>query len=571
MEWSTACLDWAERLKAGQSIIPPPIFPEQAEQALGVFKELKIVDAPGSPTFGESSAQWVFDLVASIFGAYDADSGRRLITEWFVCLPKKNSKSTLAAGIMMTAMILNWRMSAEFAILAPTIEVANNSFAPSRDMVKHEEELDDLFQVQAHVKTITHRTMGATLKVVAADSNTVGGKKSVGTLVDEVWLFGKQPNAENMLREAIGGLASRPEGFVIYLTTQSDDPPAGVFAQKLRYARDVRDGKIHDPCFVPVIYEHPPEMVRRKEHLLAENLGMVNPNLGYSVDEAFLLREFRKAQEGGEESFRGFLAKHANVEIGLALRSDRWAGAEFWEAAALAPHVSLDELISRCEVIDVGIDGGGLDDLLGGAAVGRERGTRNWLAWTHAWAHPSVFERRKEIADRLRDFERDGDLTIVEQIGDDVADVAEIVSTIYKAGLLDMVGADPAGIGGVLDALAEAGIPEEKVIGISQGWKLSGAIKTAERRIAAASGRRVPDGAQTSDGMLMHGGQRLMAWCVGNARVVPVGNAVNITKQVSGTGKIDPLMALFNAVSLMALNPPAQGPSVYESRGIRFL
>ncbi len=571
MEWSTACLDWAERLKSGRSIIPPPIFPEQAEQALAVFKELKIVDAPGSPTFGESSAQWVFDLVASIFGAYDAESGRRLITEWFVCLPKKNSKSTLAAGIMMTAMILNWRMSAEFAILAPTIEVANNSFAPSRDMVKHEEELDDLFQVQTHIKTITHRTSGATLKVVAADSNTVGGKKSVGTLVDEVWLFGKQPNAENMLREAIGGLASRPEGFVIYLTTQSDDPPAGVFLQKLRYARDVRDGKIVDPCFVPVIYEHPPEMVARKEHLLAENLGMVNPNLGYSVDEAFLLREFRKAKEGGEESFRGFLAKHANVEIGLALRSDRWAGAEFWEAASLAPGVSLDELIARCEVIDVGIDGGGLDDLLGAAAVGRERGTRNWLAWTHAWAHPSVFERRKEIADRLRDFERDGDLTVVEQIGDDVTDVAEIVSTIYQAGLLDMVGADPAGIGGVLDALAEAGIPEEKVIGISQGWKLSGAIKTAERRIAAASGRRLVDSAQPADGMLIHGGQRLMAWCVGNARVVPVGNAVNITKQVSGTGKIDPLMALFNAVSLMALNPPAQGPSVYESRGIRFL
>src|SRR5690606_12666094 len=121
--------------------------------------------------------------------------------------------------------------------------------------------------------------------VVAADSNTVGGKKSVGTLVDELWLFGKQANAENMLREAIGGLASRPEGFVIYLTTQSDDPPAGVFKQKLQYARDVRDGKIHDPRFVPVIFEHPPEMVASGEHLKAENLAMVNPNLGYSVDE----------------------------------------------------------------------------------------------------------------------------------------------------------------------------------------------------------------------------------------------------------------------------------------------
>ncbi|MPW17886.1 terminase large subunit [Paraburkholderia sp. CNPSo 3157] len=565
MEWSTACPDWAERLKSGRSIIPPPIFPEQAEQALAVFKQLKIVDAPGSPTFGESSAQWVFDLVASIFGAYDAESGRRLITEWFVCIPKKNSKSTLAAGIMMTAMILNWRMSAEYSILAPTIEVANNSFAPSRDMVKHEEELDDLFQVQTHIKTITHRTMGATLKVVAADANTVSGKKSVGTLIDELWLFGKQPNAEDMLREATGGLASRPEGFVIYLTTQSNDPPAGVFLQKLRYARDVRDGKIHDPCFVPVIFEHPPEMVARKEHLKVENLAMVNPNFGFSVDQAYLEREFKKAKETGEESFRGFLAKHANVEIGLALRNDRWAGADFWEAAALAPQISLDELIARCEVIDVGIDGGGLDDLLGFAVVGRERDTRNWLTWTHAWAHPSVLERRKEIAARLLDFERDGDLTIVQQIGDDVRDVADIVSTIHQAGLLDKVGADPAGIGGVLDALADAGVPEEKVIGISQGWKLSGAIKTAERRLASASGRKGGGQGAAPDGVLMHGGQGLMAWCVGNARVVPVGNAVNITKQASGTGKIDPLMALFNAVTLIALNPAAlYGGSVYD-------
>ncbi|MFW4716687.1 terminase large subunit [Pseudomonas aeruginosa] len=540
-EWTTACPDWAERLIRGDSIIPSPIFPEMAEQALDVFKQLKIVDAPGSPTFGEACAQWVFDLVASIFGAYDPETGRRLITEWFILIPKKNSKSTIAAGIMMTALILNWRQSAEFSILAPTVEVANNAYAPARDMTQRDDDLDALMHVQTHIKSITHRESGATLKVVAADSNTVGGKKSVGTLVDELWLFGKRHDAENMLREAIGGLASRPEGFVIYLTTQSDEPPAGVFKQKLQYARDVRDGVIVDKRFVPVIFEHPPEMVARKEHLLAENLALVNPNLGYSVDEEFLLREFAKAQQGGEESFRGFLAKHGNVEIGLALRSDRWAGADFWEDAV--EPCTLEQMLDRCEVIDLGIDGGGLDDLLGAYAIGREKDTGKKLGWGHAWAHPSVLERRKEIAPALQDFAKAGHLTLVRRVGDDVDELADIAEQIHEAGLLDKIGCDPVGLGAILDKLEERGIPNDKIVGVSQGWKLGGAIKTAERWLA--------------EGSFAPAAQPMMAWCVGNARVEPRANSILITKQASGSAKIDPLMAMFNAVTLMALNPAA--------------
>ncbi|MCS5452506.1 terminase large subunit [Enterobacter huaxiensis] len=539
-QWSTACPDWAEKLRRGESIIPPPIYPEQAEIALNVFKELKIVDAPGSPTFGESCAQWVFDLVAALFGSYDAETGRRHITEVFVLIPKKNSKSTLAAGIMMTALLLNWRQAAGYTIIAPTVEVATNAFNPARDMVKRDDDLDDLCQVQTHIRTITHRESDTTLKVVAADANTVSGIKSVGTLIDELWLFGKQHNAEDMLREAIGGLASRPEGFVMYTTTQSNEPPAGVFKQKLQYARDVRDGKIHDPNFLPVIFEHPPEMVACNDHLLLENMAMVNPNLGFSVDELFLNREYKKAKEGGEESFRGFMAKHANIEIGMALRADRWAGADFWEGQK-QEGINFFPILERAEVISVGVDGGGLDDLLGLSIVGRDTLTREWLTWSHAWVHEKILDRHKQLAPQLNDLVKAGDLTIVKRVGDDIADMVWLIRQIHEAGLLDKIGIDPAGVGSILDALAEAEIPEDKIVGISQGWKLGSAIKTAERKLA--------------EGVLKHGGQPLMYWCASNARVEPRGNAILITKQASGTAKIDPLMAMFNAVSLMALNP----------------
>jgi phage terminase large subunit-like protein len=441
---------------------------------------------------------------------------------------------------MLTALILNWRQSAEMIILAPTVEIANNAYAPARDMIKVDEELSELFHVQDHVRTITHRTMGATLKVVAADSDTVGGKKASWILIDEEWLFGKKLNAEAMFREATGGLASRPEGMLIKLSTQSDEPPAGIFKQDLQYARDVRDGNIDDKNFLPVLYEHPPEMVASGEHLKLENLPLVNPNYGVSVDSEYLEREFTKAELAGEESLRGFLAKHGNVEIGLNLRSDRWAGAEFWEQQG-RQGLSLDDVLNRSEVVDVGIDGGGLDDLLGMAVIGRDSETREWLLWTHAWAHPSVLERRKEIAPRLHDFAKQGDLTLVKDIGDDVYEVGEIVARCEESGLLDKVGCDPAGLGGILDALVEAEVPQEKIIGISQGWKMTGAIKTAERKLA--------------EGGMVHAGQPLMNWCVGNAKVEPRGNAIVITKQASGTAKIDPLMATFNAVTLMSLNP----------------
>lgn len=97
--------------------------------------------------------------------------------------------------------------------------------------------------------------------MVAADSDTVSGKKASFVFVDELHEFGKQPKASNMLLEATGGLASRPEGFVIYATTQSAEPPAGVFKAKLDYARKVRDGLVPDRKFLPLIYEFPKAMI----------------------------------------------------------------------------------------------------------------------------------------------------------------------------------------------------------------------------------------------------------------------------------------------------------------------
>ena len=539
-EWTTARPDWGKRIVAKQSLMPcEPLFPEVAEIALKIFNELILVDVMDSPKMGEVTLPWVLDFVAAIFGAYDPVEKKRLIREFFLLISKKNTKSTIAAGIMMVALILNDRLSAELIILAPTKEVADNSFNPIRDFIAADPELQEMFNVSEHTKTVTNLGTNATLKVIAAESNAAAGKKASIILIDEVWLFGKRSNAESMFREAKGGLASRPEGCVIYLSTMSDEVPCGVFKQLLDYARDVRDGIKIDKGFLPLIYEFPKWMIEAGEHLKTDNFYITNPNLGASVDVDYLISEFNKVRDAGEESLRDFLAKHLNVEIGMNLRANRWAGAEYW--LQQSKNFTLAKLIDQSDVLTAGIDGGGLDDLLGFAVLGRHAKSRKWWLWNHAWCMRIALERRKENAPKYLDFEKEGSLTIVDTVGPDIDQLAQYAKQVYDSGKLDKIGLDPLGLGGLLDGLLAVGIPQEQMIAVAQGYKLAGYIQTTERKLA--------------EGNLYHAGQDLMTWCAGNARIVMKGNGMMISKQESGTAKIDPLIATFNAVALMSLNP----------------
>lgn len=555
--WSTALPDWEKRIVAGDSLMPcKPLNQTVADIALKIFDSLILVDVIGRPTIGEVTRDWARDFVAAIFGAYDPVSRQRLINEFMLLIAKKNTKSTLAAGIMMTALILNERDSAELAVIAPTKEVANNCFNPARDMIAADPDLSAMFNVSDHTRTITHLGTNSTLKVYAAESDTLGGSKFSYILVDELWLFGKRSNAASMLREATGGLASRPEGFIVYLSTMPDEQPAGVMKQKLDYARGVRDGKIDDPQFLGLLYEYPQRYIDDELYLKPENWYITNPNLGASVSLKFLTREFKKAQDEGKEELQDFTAKHLNVQIGISLRANRWAAVEFWPAAAAPKPFTLEELIEASEVITVGIDGGGLDDLLGFAAVGRlpivlREYTDNitkqrvqikpWWVWGRAWCHKIALERRKSIAPTLLDFEKQGDLIIVDNVGDETAQVAQICKQIHDSGKLDKIGLDPLGIGTLIEELTAVEIPEESLIGVSQGFKMAGYIKTAENKIARKH--------------LLHANQKLMAWSVGNARTVVRGSGTMISKAESGTAKIDPVIGMLNAVALMSLNP----------------
>ncbi|GAB4241268.1 MAG: terminase large subunit [Kiloniellaceae bacterium] len=563
-QWCFACPDWKERLASGASLVPQlPLDEIEAQRAIAIFNRIRLPDVPGQPTLAEAAGDWFRDIVRAAAGSLDSETRVRRVAEIFCLVPKKNSKTTGGAAVCLVLMLLNKRPNAEGLLIGPTQEVADTAFQQVVGMIKADEYLDKRFHIRDHQKQIIDRTNGARLKIKTFDMRVLTGSKPVFVLIDELHVIAAYSYASRVIGQIRGGLLPNPESLLIFITTQSDQPPAGVFKAELEYARKVRDGKItKNVRMLPILYEFPKEMQADPAQPWADpaNWPMVNPNLNLSITIDRLVADFDQAKEKGEAEIRRWASQHLNVEIGVAIGA--WRASHYWAGAQVEEVLTLDALLERSSVVTIGADGGGLDDLFGLVVLGRDRETGHLLIWARAWVDEGVLELRKDIAERLRDFAADGDLVICDIGTQDVEEIADIIEQVYQAGLLPEkygVGLDAVGVAALVNELSTRGIHNAEnggpVVAVAQGYRLNGAIKGVERKL--------------KDGTLRHGGQPMMAWCVGNAKPVLKGSAVMIDKETAGSAKIDPLIALFNAFFLMSKNPVAAGGrSFWEDPGV---
>ncbi len=551
MPFDFSCPDWEQRLVDGRTPMPDIEYDERvAAAAVGIFDGLRVPDIPGQPTFGEVGGDWFRDILRPTFGAILKSTGSRLVQEVFLLIPKKNSKTTNSATIGIIWLCLNTTKNLKGVIAAPTQEVAETCFEQASDMIDLDPELSKVLHVQEHLKKITNRVTKSYIKVQTFDLKVTTGGIPALVILDELHIMSSNARATKILRQIRGGMITNPDALLVIITTQSMDPPAGVFKAELEYARKVRDGLVTSGrrCLA-VLYEFSKEMQMDESRpwLDPAMWFMVTPNLGRSIQLQALIDDYESEKDKSQENLTIWLSQHLNIQVGMGTHSDRWIGADHWNTAK-RKDLDLYTIMDRCDVCVVGIDGGGLDDLLGLSVLGRDRENADWLHWGKAWVDHDVIGLRPTIASQLDDFEKDGDLVVCENGVDDIADIAEICKDLNDLGLLpdkNAIGLDPEGVAAIVDALLAVGIEQEQMASISQGYRLNSAIKGTPRKLKAGS--------------MGHCGQPLMTWCVGNAKTENRGNAQIVTKAISGSAKIDPLMALFNSVMLMSAGPqPSQ-------------
>lgn len=554
--WDFACLDWFERIKAGGSPIPDlPLDEVKASKALGIFEALRLPDVDGTPKLSVACGPWFKDLVRVVFGSV-GDDGRRNVPEIFALVGKKNSKTTYCGGLILTAALVNKTPRAEILFVGPTQEIADTAFQAVVGMIDEDDEgyLQKRFHVQEWRKQIVDRVTKAVIKIKTFDMKVMTGSKPVIVLIDELHIMGSIHYAARVIRQIRGALVRRKDSLLIIISTQSDEPPAGAFKAELEYAREIRDGKVKDKVrMLPILFEFPADMQDSDDKPWAdpENWPLVMPNLGYSLELDDMIVDFRTERAKGRQAEILWASQHLNIQVGMAIGG--WRGSDHWLAATIS--LSLDELLERSEVCTIGGDGGGLDDLLALTVTGREIDSGDWLSWSHAWVNRDVLRLRQDIAPRLEDFAKAGELTIWDDPMDEVLGFCDFVEKVFMAGLLPKsagVGLDPYGVTDIIHELESREIfTEDKdgpVRGVAQGFKLTGSIWGMERRLKAKTYRPA--------------NQALTKWSAGNAKAEQRGNAVVITKEAAGKAKIDPLISALNAYALMALNPVAAMKSI---------
>ncbi|MCF6126055.1 MULTISPECIES: terminase TerL endonuclease subunit [Mesorhizobium] len=524
-----------------------PLNQEKAAKALAFFNRLKLPDVPGNPPLSEACGEWFRDILCAFLASEDPDTKQRLVWELLCMVPKKNSKTTYVAALGLTALFMEEAPNRQMLIVAPSQNISERCFDQAQGMIRLDPRLDAIFKVQDHLKCIERRKTGTKLDVKSFDTSIVTGEIPILTIIDEVHELGKKAKAAAVMQQIRGGGITMQGGQLLMITTQSDEQPAGIWKTELDKARKIRDGRGGQaPIMLPVLYEFPPEQQRDQTFWRdRKHWKYLLPNIGRSISPQRLIEDYENNGSATAETEQIWASQHLNIEIGVGIAGDGWRGAEYWEECA-DETLTLEELIRRSEVAVVGADGGGLDDLFGVCVIGREKVTRRWLVWTHAFAHPKVLEIRKEIAPRLLGFVEEGSLTLCE-VSAYVAKIAAIAERLLDAGLLpekNAVGFDPNNIAAFVDALALKEITGLMLHRLRQGPALSPALWGLEHKL--------------SDNSISHDGSAMMAWSVGNVKIEVKGNGNMATKQAAGRTKIDPVIAMLCAAILMSWNPEAK-------------
>lgn len=492
------------------------------------------------PKHGEKNTihlePWQIFIVVSIFGWVLKSTGLRRFTEAYIKVPRKNAKSTLAAGIGLDLLCMDHEFGAEIYSGATTERQAMEVFRTAWSMTRATPELKKYFGVESAVKSLFIPEDGSRFQPLVGDPGD--GMSPSCAIIDE---YHEHPTS--LLFDTMQtGMGARQQPLMLVITTAGSSVEGPCHTLE-REVEKMLDGRMGNDRRFGIIYGIDKEDDWKSESALRK----ANPNFGVSISEAFLKDAQANAIQSPHRQ-NTFKTKHLNVWVNAATG---WMNMARWDACA-DPSLSLDEFAGKeCHE---GVDLAAKVDLASRIKVFRKD--------MDGQAHYYVFGRHYVPQDRAQDGEHEHYERWVAEGALVAIPGPEIQLPLIEKEITDeipkfnrkCIAFDPWSALQMQQNLA-AKLPPDHIISIPQTTQyLSEAMKEVEAAVVA--------------GRFHHNGDPVLAWaasCV-IAREDHNGN-VFPRKEKNGVSKIDPMSALFNAISRAMIAKPVRR-SIYETRGV---
>lgn len=488
---------------------------------------------------------WESEVLSNVYGTIK-ENGYRQYQYAYLEIPKKNGKTELTAAISIYHLV-NDGPGGQIYCCAAEKEQAALVYKAAKQMIEQDPSLDSeqggILSIIDSKKEIINLSTGTFLKVLSAEAYSKHGVNPTVVIFDELHAQQKRDLWDYM---TFGAGDARKEPLWWVITTAGDDPDKKSIGWEIHdQACKIRDGELIDPTWYVKIYGAPLDADIYDEKVWYA----CNPSLGVSIDIEKVREAAQKAKNNpsNEKLFRWL-----RLNQWVQLKRISWLPITLWDETV--SKWSEGELIKkRCYV---GIDLSSKIDL--SAAVPLfppQPGISDWRFLIEAWIpEDNIKERVKRDHVRYDEWVSKGYLSATPGDVVDYAYIKDSIERMERTYDVHYYFGDPWHLE-ILRQLLPRTI-QDKFVPIPQTMAgMSTGMGEVERLFRANK--------------IKHLENPMGRWAFGNVMIATDGNENTKPMKNRSLERIDPTVALINAMA--GAVKVEQKQSVYEERGMRIL
>lgn len=480
-------------------------------------------------------ADWQDEATRLMFGCVDKDGLRRYRVV-YIEVGRKNGKTTFAAGLAAYGLFADGEDGAECYCAAADRDQAALLYNVLAGMIRQNTTLANNCKIRDSVKRVIYG--GSYLKAISSEANTKHGFNSHFIICDELHAW-RGRELWDVLKTSTG---ARAQPMIIVITTAGTDRHS-ICWELHEYAKKVRDKKIHDPQFLPILYSVDENADWKDE----TNWKLANPNYGISIDPEYMKAQCREAQNNPayENTFR-------NLHLSQwTSQTTRWIQMDAWRKCC--GEAEFDPMAAKPVG---GLDLSSTTDISAWSMVQRDDDGFFRVKWR--FYLPEAMAERAEKTDGVpyRRWAEAGLVTLTRGNRIDYATIKRDVLADCEEYGIRQIGVDPWNADYMVQELQAEGLD---IVNVRQGFaSLSQPSKQLEAAIA--------------DGTLLHGGNAAAEWQADNVEVDTDanGNIRPVKPKHAASGKrIDGIVATVIALAVLLEEDPASPVfDYYESHDL---